>query len=104
MQRLKVLLSLILVCVFSFAGCTNAPQNANNATNNTQTAANKDPNRKIKIGFSMATVREERWQRDRDAFEKHCKELNVECSITVADNNKEKQANDVDNLLTQKVD
>ena len=62
------------------------------------------PNKKIKIGFSMATVKEERWQRDRDAFEAHCKEINVECVITVADNSSDRQANDVDNLLTQGVD
>ncbi len=63
-----------------------------------------DPNKKIKIGFSMATVKEERWQRDKDAFEAHCKKINVECAITVADNSSDRQANDVDNLLTQGVD
>lgn len=52
----------------------------------------------------MATVKEERWQRDRDAFEAHCRKINVECVITVADNNSDRQANDVDNLLTQGVD
>ncbi len=52
----------------------------------------------------MATVREERWQRDRDAFEAACKRLNIDCVITVADNSPDRQANDVDNLLTQKVD
>ncbi|MEP6703346.1 MAG: substrate-binding domain-containing protein [Acidobacteriota bacterium] len=66
--------------------------------------AASDPNKKIKIGFAMATVKEERWQRDRDAFEAHCKKMNVECVITVADNNSSRQANDVDNLLTQHVD
>lgn len=59
--------------------------------------------KKIKIGFSMDTVKEERWVRDRDAFDAHCKALNVECIITVADNKSDKQANDVDNLLTQGV-
>jgi D-xylose transport system substrate-binding protein len=39
---------------------------------------------KIRIGFSMATLKEERWQRDRDAFEAHCKRMNVECVVTVA--------------------
>lgn len=63
-----------------------------------------DPIKKIKIGFSMATVKEERWQRDKDAFEAHCKKINVECAITVADNSSDRQANDVDNLLTQGVD
>lgn len=52
----------------------------------------------------MATVKEERWQRDRDAFDAHCKKINVECEITVADNNPDRQANDVDNLLTKGVD
>jgi D-xylose transport system substrate-binding protein len=63
-----------------------------------------DPNKKVKIGFAMDTVKEERWQRDRAAFEARCKELNIECVITVADNKADKQANDVDNLLTQGVD
>jgi D-xylose transport system substrate-binding protein len=60
--------------------------------------------KRIKIGFAMDTLKEERWQRDHDAFEAHCKQLNVECVITVADNKADKQANDVDNLLTQGVD
>src|SRR4029079_13371471 len=57
--------------------------------------------RRLKIGFAMDTLKEERWQRDHDAFEAHCKQLNVDCVITVADNKADKQANDVDNLLTQ---
>lgn len=52
----------------------------------------------------MDTLKEERWQRDHDAFEAQCKKLNVDCVITVADNKADKQANDVDNLLTQGVD
>ena len=60
--------------------------------------------KKIKIGFAMATVKEERWQRDRAAFDAHCKKLNVDCRITVAENSVDRQANDVDNLLTQQVD
>ena len=61
-------------------------------------------NKVIKIGFAMDTLKEERWQRDKDAFEAHCKKLNVECHITVANNKADKQANDVDNLLTQGID
>jgi len=72
-----------------------------NEQGNTANAAGSGA--KIKIGFAMDTVKEERWQRDRDAFEAHCKKMNVECVITVADNKADKQANDVDNLLTQGV-
>ena len=78
--------------------CVNTADQPGNA------AGSKDPNRKLKIGFSMATVKEERWQRDRDAFDARCKQVNVECVITVADNSSSRQANDVDNLLTQGVD
>ena len=52
----------------------------------------------------MDTLKEERWVRDKEAFEARCKEVGVECAITVADNKADKQANDVDNLLTQGVD
>lgn len=60
--------------------------------------------KKIKIGFAMDTLKEERWQRDHDAFKAHCEKLNVICEITVADNKADKQANDVDNLLTKGID
>ena len=60
--------------------------------------------RRLKIGFAMDTLKEERWQRDHDAFKAHCEKMQVDCVITVANNKADKQANDVDNLLTQGVD
>jgi D-xylose transport system substrate-binding protein len=96
-MRKFVLLMFVLSAICTNA-CVNAPQNSNSAANQPQNTGGK-----IKIGFAMDTVKEERWQRDRDAFEKHCKELNVECVVTVANNSAERQANDVENLLTQGV-
>ena len=98
MGRLLTFLSLTLCLLFA-ASCVSAPQDQPGAGNKT-----KDPNRKLKIGFSMDTVKEERWQRDQQAFDARCKKMNVECVITVADNKADKQANDVENLLTQGVD
>jgi D-xylose transport system substrate-binding protein len=97
-MRLKLLVFLIFA--FFIAACVQAPKEQGN------TPANKtaDPNKKVKIGFSMATVKEERWQRDKAAFEARCKELNVDYAIQVADNKADKQSNDVDNLLTQGID
>src|SRR3954452_3866100 len=97
-MKLKGIL-FVLISTFAIA-CTNGPQQTANTGANTA----KDPNRKIKIGFAMDTLKEERWQRDHDAFESYCKKVNVDCVITVADNKADKQANDVDNLLTQGVD
>jgi len=80
-------LFLVIIAVISVASCTTAPKE-----------------KRIRVGFAMDTLKEERWQRDHDAFEARCKEMNVDCVITVADNKADKQANDVDNLLTQGID
>jgi D-xylose transport system substrate-binding protein len=90
-------LLILSLCVAFACSCVQAPNEQGNAV------STAGPGGKIKIGFAMDTVKEERWQRDRDAFEAHCKKMNVECVITVADNKADKQANDVDNLLTQGV-
>lgn len=99
-MRLKLLLFLAFAILIS--ACVQAPQGTNNTAQPNN--APKDANKKLKIGFSMATVKEERWQRDQAAFKAHCEKMQVECAITVADNNSAKQANDVENLLTQGVD
>ncbi len=103
-MKLKVLF-LFAVALFISACVSGPPATTGNspASNSGGSTANAPGNGKIRIGFSMATLKEERWQRDRDAFEAHCKKLNVECVVTVADNKADKQANDVDNLLTQGV-
>lgn len=89
---------LVIVSAFFALACSGA------TTTNSDQAGSPAASGKIKIGFAMATVKEERWQRDRAAFEAHCKKLDVDCRITVAENSADRQANDVDNLLTQKVD
>ncbi len=102
MQKMKGLLLLTFIFVIALiSGCVNAPQD-NSTKTATNAPASSDPNKKIKIGFAMDTLKEERWVRDKEAFEAHCKELNVDCEITVADNKADKQANDVENLLTKK--
>ena len=99
---MKIRSYLLILCAAFAMACGGNPSGNQGTTTNARKPL--DPNRKVKIGFAMDTVKEERWQRDHDAFEAHCKEINVECVITVADNKADKQANDVDNLLTQGVD
>ncbi len=96
-------LTILISCVLFFMACVGAPNEQTGSSGGRQ-QTNKDPNRRLKIGFAMDTVKEERWQRDRAAFEAHCKELNVDCVITVANNDSSRQTNDVDNLLTQGID
>lgn len=99
------LIGLFLLSLFAFA-CTQTPKEANKPANSTATANNTSQptgDKKIKIGFAMATLQEERWQRDKVAFENRCKELNVECVVSVAEANAEKQASQVEQMLTQGV-
>jgi D-xylose transport system substrate-binding protein len=100
MLKAKNIFYLFLIsALLLVGGCVKAPTEGGNNPN----GAKKDDG-KVKIGFSMATLKEERWQKDKEAFEAHCKKMNVECVITVANADAQQQANDVDNLLTQGVD
>lgn len=95
---------VIVLLIAAFAGaCVQGPPSQAGNTGSTSTAP-ADPNKKIKIGFAMDTVKEERWQRDNAAFQARCTEMKVECVITVADNKSDKQASDVENLLAQNID
>src|SRR6266542_556985 len=58
----------------------------------------------VRIGFSMDTLKEERWQRDKQLVEQRCKEVGAECEIQVANSDDSLQTKQCDNLLTKGVD
>ena len=58
----------------------------------------------VRIGFSMDTLKEERWQRDKQLVEQRCKEVGAECQVLVADGNDSTQVNQCETFLTQGVD
>jgi D-xylose transport system substrate-binding protein len=58
----------------------------------------------IVIGLSLDTVREERWQRDRDLFVAHAESLGAKVLVQVANNDDARQNAQAENLLTQGVD
>lgn len=58
----------------------------------------------IKIGLSMDTLKEERWQRDRDLFVERAKELGAEVLVQSANGNDTLQNAQAENLITQGVD
>ena len=60
--------------------------------------------KKIKIGFSMDTLKEERWQRDRDMFVAKAKEMGADVLVQAANGNASMQISQAENLLTQNVD
>src|SRR5216117_243592 len=88
-----------LIVFFFAAACVNQPQE--NATTATSTAPHAGP---VRIGFSMDTLKEERWQRDKQLVEKRCKQAGAQCEVQVANGDDAVQTNQADNLLTKGVD
>jgi len=58
---------------------------------------------KIKIGLSLDTLKEERWQHDRDLFVARCQELGAEVLVQAANSQDALQNSQAENLLTQGV-
>ena len=94
MKRVCVLVFLIL------ASCVNAPQETPTATG-TSPAPHGGP---IRIGFSMDTLKEERWQRDKRLVEQRAKEVGAELDVQVANGDDAVQTKQADNMLTKGVD
>jgi D-xylose transport system substrate-binding protein len=58
----------------------------------------------IVIGFSLATLQEERWQRDRDMFVAAAEKLGAKVEVQAANNDEAKQIAQAENLISQGVD
>jgi len=99
MRRSISIVSLFLLSVI-VGGCVSSTQ-PNNAG---VTRKKKGPNDPVVIGFSMDTLKEERWQRDKDLVEKRAKELGMQVSVQVANGDDNLQVKQAENLLTQGVD
>lgn len=85
-------------CVLIAAACVNAPKETSTQTS---TAPHKGP---VRIGFSMDTLKEERWQRDKEYVEQHAKEIGADLNIQVANGDDAVQTKQCDNMLTTGVD
>jgi D-xylose transport system substrate-binding protein len=88
--------ALLLICTFLAAACVEQPE---------QAADGGGPKKgTIRIGLSMDTLKEERWQRDRDLFLARARELGAEVLVQSANGDDRVQVQQADNLLTQGVD
>jgi D-xylose transport system substrate-binding protein len=96
-MRTKLILIGVVSALAFTAGCVSGPQT------NTGGMKKKGPNETVRIGFSMDTLKEERWQRDKELVEKRCKEVGAECEVQVANGDDSLQTKQCDNLLTKGV-
>jgi D-xylose transport system substrate-binding protein len=96
--------STLIVLLALFALLAGACVSGNQQTNTSTARQKKGPNEPVSIGFSMDTLKEERWQRDKDLVEKHAKEVGALVSVQVANGDDNLQIKQAENLLTQGVD
>ena len=103
MRRVTLLLCLIVPALIAGA-CVSGSNTSNSGDPGSTIRKKKGPNEPISIGFSMDTLKEERWQRDKDLVEKRARELGHQISVQVANGDDSLQIKQAENLLTQGVD
>jgi D-xylose transport system substrate-binding protein len=97
MTRYTKILTAITLAMMFMAACVSQP-------NSNTGGGGKRTDGPVRIGFSMDTLKEERWVRDKEMVEARSKELGVELDVQVANGDDALQRNQCDNLLTKGVD
>jgi D-xylose transport system substrate-binding protein len=90
-----VALTIVVMVVFCASACVEGPSDRSNNS--------KSNSGRIRIGLSLDTLKEERWQRDRDVFVERAKELGADVLVQSADGDDNVQTQQAENLLTQSV-
>jgi D-xylose transport system substrate-binding protein len=99
MRILKQPWVVVIAAMLFVAGCVNAPQETSTAA--APKALHSGP---VRIGFSMDTLKEERWQRDKQLVEQRAKEVGAVLDVQVANGDDAVQTKQADNMLTKGVD
>ena len=97
MRATTKLILFSLAAALLFAACVKGPDQ----TRSGRSAKQGGP---VRIGFSMDTLKEERWNRDKELVLQRCKEIGAECQVQVADGNDSVQINQCETFLTQGFD
>jgi D-xylose transport system substrate-binding protein len=90
-------LTLSVIITFLASSCAKPAHE----TTSTTAAPHSGP---VRIGFSMDTLKEERWQRDKRLIEQRAKEIGAVLDVQVANGDDAVQTQQADNMLTKGVD
>ncbi|EIW18848.1 MULTISPECIES: sugar ABC transporter substrate-binding protein [Pelosinus] len=99
MKKISALL-LVLVMVFVAAGCS---KDTGSSTNSSGSKVAKDI-KDIKIGVSVGTLKQERWQREIDMFKTYAKDKGFQVLVQSAEDDAQKQVSQCENLINQGID
>lgn len=109
LQRNRLVI-LAFLCILFSAGCQNdnMKQNATSTSNlfttNKVKAETKGDQEKVKIGFSMDTLEEDRWLRDRELFRQAVESIGAEVEIMSANGDDALQILQAESLISKGVD
>ncbi len=92
--------NLVAAALLFATACVN-PEKQTPVADSTSTAPKTGA---VRIGFSMDTLKEERWQRDKALIEQRAKEMGATLDVQVANGDDAVQTKQADNLLTKGVD
>lgn len=96
---IAALFTVFLILIFSIVNVLNKKDTGIFQSSSTNTA-----DKKIKIGFSLGTLKEERWIRDRDILMAKARELGADIIVQNANNDDQDQIKQVRYLLEQDID
>jgi D-xylose transport system substrate-binding protein len=106
-------LALAAAGALAAGSCVNNPTTQNGGAGGTGGTAStaggyqrktKKPGEPVYIGFSMDTLKEERWNRDKALVEARAKEVGAQLDVQVANGDDAVQTKQCDNMLTKGVD
>ena len=103
MRKISKLLVLFLslIMIVALVGCGGG--GATEPQTDDQTAVKKDI-KDIKVGVSVGTTQEERWQREIDMFKAYATDKGFELNVQSAEGNAQKQVSQCENLINQGID
>ena len=108
MKRFKftaAILALVLVAVFALSGCgSNPAATTAPAGDQTKADASKAAPKQIVIGLALSTQQEERWSKESKIFKDEAEKDGAKVVIQDAGNDENTQNNQIENLISQKVD
>lgn len=100
MRKLRRTVFIVIGSCTLAAGCVKAPQE----TSTGSAASGAPQSGPVRIGFSMDTLKEERWQRDKLHVEERAKQVGAVLDVQVANGDDAVQTKQCDNMLTKGVD
>lgn len=109
MRRMTI--QAVMLCIaflFLIAACEKKDEltvvDQPHPTEEKNTVDESDKKEKLKIGFSMDTLEEERWLKDKELFPKAVEALGADVEVVVANENESLQLSQVETLISEGVD